>query len=207
MNKQDQKAFEEALQECLMLTSKVIDRFDLERGFIEGWEKAKAHFSTNKRIDLSEWPETPSDDVLEEWLKQRKRHKASVSKLVLKRIGKQLHLAADMGYTVDDCLLMCLEKGWRGFEANWMPLKAQPAQDIPYDQIVNAYNQILAPLTNKVFSINDQHRRGIAAIQAKVIDEFQAKQLISWLRFEKLFHPSFSTFEDICNKLEIPVED
>lgn len=83
-------------------------------------EVSKTPAKPGKNLDFSKWPSRPSDPVLDEWLKLRKRKRASVSPLVMSRFGKELGLAANMGFSVDECLLKACERGWTGFEACWM---------------------------------------------------------------------------------------
>lgn len=78
-------------------------------------------------LDYSGWPGIPAAQVLEDWLAMRKRIKADVCQTVVDRFGKQFHLAAAEGYTVDDCLSECIVKNWRGFKFSW--LKNQEASN------------------------------------------------------------------------------
>lgn len=81
---------------------------------------SKPAAKSGSKLDFSKWPAKPSDPVLDEWLKLRKRKRASVSPLVMSRFGKELGFAANMGFSVDECLLKACERGWTGFEACWM---------------------------------------------------------------------------------------
>lgn len=93
-------------------------------------------------LDYSKWPEMPSDQVMDEWKALRKTMKAKINQTVINRYAKQLHLAAERGFTVDDCISECVYRGWRGFEADWM--KGSGGVDESYVQSVwaaysNAY--------------------------------------------------------------------
>lgn len=71
-------------------------------------------------LDYSCWPQQPSEQVLADWLAMRKRLKADVSQTVVNSFGRELHLAAQAGFTVDDCLMECVTSNWRGFKAAWI---------------------------------------------------------------------------------------
>lgn len=73
-----------------------------------------------KNLDFSSWPQMPEKQTLIDWFAMRKRLKADVSQTVVNRLAKQLQLAVDAGYTVDDCIALCVERNWRGFELEWM---------------------------------------------------------------------------------------
>ena len=49
----------------------------------------------------------------------RKEKKASISQTVINRFGIQLQLAANKGVTPDECIGLCIEKGWQGFKFSW----------------------------------------------------------------------------------------
>lgn len=89
---------------------------------------SKTPAKKGSKLDFSKWPAKPSQPVLEEWLSLRKRKRASISPLVMSRFGKQLTLAANMGFTVDECLLRACDRGWSGFEASWMDRIARADQ-------------------------------------------------------------------------------
>jgi len=76
-------------------------------------------------LDYSTWPETPDQQILADWKALRKNLKAPVSQTVVARFGKQLSKARDLGFSVDDCLGKVIEKGWKGFSAEWMANDSQ----------------------------------------------------------------------------------
>lgn len=71
-------------------------------------------------LDYSVWPSKPSEQILKDWIDLRKSKKAKISQTVINRFGKELKLAVEMGYTVDQCFELSVYKGWVGFEAAWM---------------------------------------------------------------------------------------
>jgi len=71
-------------------------------------------------LDYSSWPESPDPQILADWKALRKSAKAPISQTVVTRFGNQLSRAKDLGFSVDDCLGKVIEKGWKGFNADWM---------------------------------------------------------------------------------------
>jgi uncharacterized protein YdaU (DUF1376 family) len=71
-------------------------------------------------LDYSVWPESPSEQVLSDWLAMRKRLKADVSQTVINNFAKELSLARSHGFSVDYCLSECVARNWRGFKYQWI---------------------------------------------------------------------------------------
>lgn len=82
--------------------------------------RASASAVSAAPLDFTTWPSEPSPQVLADWLHHRRTCRASVTPTVLANFGRELHRAAAMGFTVDDCLSKCCTRGWRGFEAAWL---------------------------------------------------------------------------------------
>lgn len=78
-------------------------------------------------IDYSSWPELPDDQILKDWLKARTKARAVHSQTAINAIGKELHKAVAMGYTVNQCGEEAATRGWRGFKAEWMQSSVAPA--------------------------------------------------------------------------------
>jgi len=76
-----------------------------------------------RALDLSSWPSAPSPQVLADWLAMRKKKRADVSETVIAGMAKQLRLAAEKGWTVDECLTRCVVRNWQGLEADWLESK------------------------------------------------------------------------------------
>ncbi|CAM3899523.1 hypothetical protein [Rheinheimera salexigens] len=93
-------------------------------------ERAKAA----KDLDYSNWPAKPSDQVFKDYLTFRKAKKSPMTQTVVNRLAKQLSLAVDAGFTVDDCLGEAMMKGWAGFEYEWLiNARASPSkQKLPH---------------------------------------------------------------------------
>lgn len=83
-------------------------------------EEKRREDNNSAKLDFSCWPQEPSEQVLNDWLKMRKRQKADVSQTVINRLAREFKKAAARGMTVDDCLSECVTRNWRGFELNWV---------------------------------------------------------------------------------------
>ena len=95
-------------------------------------QKQKIKISAQARLpdnlDFSTWPSRPSEQVLIDWLHLRRKRGADVTPTVMKSFGKELHKAAAMGFTVDDCLTKCCARNWQGFEAWWLEKGTGPPE-------------------------------------------------------------------------------
>jgi hypothetical protein len=80
-----------------------------------------------EKIDYSSWPELPEEQILKDWLKARSKARAVHSQTAINTIGKELHKAVAMGYTVNQCGEEAATRGWRGFKADWMQGSVTPA--------------------------------------------------------------------------------
>lgn len=83
-------------------------------------KRASAPAAQPAELDFSSWPSPPSPQVLGDWLHLRRQRRAPVTPTVLASFGTELHLAAQMGFSVDDCLTKCCNRNWQGFEAAWL---------------------------------------------------------------------------------------
>lgn len=87
---------------------------------------------TNKDKGLASKPDEVSDQIWSDFLRVRKAHNAPITKTALARIIMEA-LKADM--TIEAVLKLCVEKNWRGFEAEWLKDKKGPK---PLDQFAGA---------------------------------------------------------------------
>ena len=72
------------------------------------------------QLDYSAWPTMPSAQVMADWVAARKAKRAPISQTVINQFGNELHKAAALGYSVDQCLAECITSGWQGFKAAWI---------------------------------------------------------------------------------------
>jgi hypothetical protein len=91
-------------------------------GYVSDTSEEPSGNRKNKRdtISYDSWPCLPDEQILADWHAMRKRQRANVSQTVANAFGKELVKAGAMGFTVNDCLTMCVMRNWRGFEAEWM---------------------------------------------------------------------------------------
>ena len=66
------------------------------------------------------WPEIPDLELYQDWLKMRKKVKASTTERALKTIGKELTKALANGFSVNECLETAEAAGWKGFKSHFM---------------------------------------------------------------------------------------
>ncbi|WHI52693.1 helix-turn-helix domain-containing protein [Microbulbifer sp. MLAF003] len=83
----------------------------------ESKKNLKEPKNINRGLDFSSWPTEPGKEVLQDWKKVRK---APLTQTAVNQIAKQFHLASQHGYSVDHCLAICCERGWRGFQFQWL---------------------------------------------------------------------------------------
>lgn len=77
-------------------------------------------------VDLSSFPEQPSESVWNDYLKHRKAKRAPVNQTVIKSMAKELELAAAAGWSVDDALSEAMSAGWQGLKAAWLISRSAP---------------------------------------------------------------------------------
>jgi uncharacterized protein YdaU (DUF1376 family) len=76
--------------------------------------------SKKKTIDYSSWPAMPDKQLLADWMQVRKSKKSVNTQTAINALGKQLTLAVDAGYTVDQCITIAVERSWAGFKFEWL---------------------------------------------------------------------------------------
>jgi DNA-binding transcriptional ArsR family regulator len=147
------------------------------------------------KYDFSLWPDKPNEELFKNWIDHRKAKKAKVTKLVMDQIGKQLTIAKENGFTVDQCLTEWIYNNWQGFKASWMKhdeTAAQPKDyaNIPIAEIANEYKRLLSQHTGYYPElINDKMRSDIARIWN---GDTQAQNISWWVGF----------FSTIKNKIQ-----
>lgn len=120
-------------------------------------DDAGASKTRTSKLDFSCWPAMPSEQVLTDWLDMRKRLKANVSQTVVNQFSKELWLATQGGYTVDDCLGECITSNWRGFKFSWLKNREAP----------NGTNQFAARPTRS--EQNERaHREYVAELERQI---------------------------------------
>ena len=76
--------------------------------------------NNTKTLSFAAWKSQPSPDVVRDWSAMRKAKRAPISQTVIDRLGGEINAAVAAGYTADDCLALCVLKGWQGFKFSWL---------------------------------------------------------------------------------------
>lgn len=106
----------------------------------------KTTAKSNKRcapkpaFDLSGFPEQPSDDVWSDYAAHRKAKKASLNQTIINQIGKELTLAFNAGWSVDDALAEAMAAGWQGLKAQWLENRGKQS-DHGFGRQVGGFNK------------------------------------------------------------------
>lgn len=100
--------------------------------------RAKRQKSIFSELDFSSWPNLPSEKIMNAWIELRAKKRAHISQIVVEAFGRELTKAGRFGFTVDQCLLRACEKGWRGFEADWMQSQGEYLPKQNFAQSENA---------------------------------------------------------------------
>ena len=73
----------------------------------------------------SDAPEGVSSEVWDSFVKQRKASRAVITPTVISSIQKE---ATKAGWSLEQALAECSARGWRGFKADWVAPKINPAE-------------------------------------------------------------------------------
>ena len=69
-----------------------------------------------------------SKDVADEYLALRKRKRAPLTELVMKGLLREVSAS---GWSLNDALRECVERGWQGFKAEWVSKMPNPSKNAP----------------------------------------------------------------------------
>ncbi|WP_295802166.1 helix-turn-helix domain-containing protein [uncultured Microbulbifer sp.] len=86
------------------------------RGNIGARKRAAGKPKNSSALDFSSWPTQPSAQVLSDWKTTRK---APLTQTAVDRLAPEMAKAAAAGFSVDECLAVACERGWRGFKFEW----------------------------------------------------------------------------------------
>jgi uncharacterized protein YdaU (DUF1376 family) len=114
------------------------DAFALE-AHSEGIANHKPITNNHKPIKSIETPDGVADSVFKDFKKLREKHKAPITETALKGLKREADLAK---LSLEEVMVMCCERGWRGFKAEWVTVEAEKAKDLPLgtdQQIAAAY--------------------------------------------------------------------
>ncbi|MBY8106407.1 helix-turn-helix domain-containing protein [Vibrio fluvialis] len=72
-------------------------------------------------LDFSSWPSEPSEQIFKDWKAMRDKKRAPITQTVINRLASKMVAAGkQFGMSVDDVLGLCVERGWQGFEIEWL---------------------------------------------------------------------------------------
>lgn len=89
------------------------------------------------------------EDIVADWLQVRKKKNASDTQTAFNKIKKEIEKS---GLPAADCIRICAENSWRGFEAEWLQNRQTPPP------------RSAAPPSHKTESLVDHYRRVFAEI-------------------------------------------
>ncbi|NWC48695.1 replication protein [Pseudomonas edaphica] len=69
---------------------------------------------------LGDNPHNVPEQLLADWLTQRKAKRAAVTATVWSTVNTELAKCAEAGITADDAITEALNSGWQGFKASWV---------------------------------------------------------------------------------------
>lgn len=69
---------------------------------------------------LADNPHNVPEQLLADWLTQRKAKRAAVTATVWATVNTELAKCAEAGITADDAITEALNSGWQGFKASWV---------------------------------------------------------------------------------------
>ena len=73
-------------------------------------------------------PEGVSDSVFKDFKKLREKHKAPITETALKGLKREADKAK---ITLEAVMVMCCERGWRGFKAEWVLVEEAKSKELP----------------------------------------------------------------------------
>ena len=83
---------------------------------------------------LADNPHNVPEQLLADWLTQRKAKRAAVTATVWSTVNAELVKCADAGITASDAITEALTSGWQGFKASWIIKRLAEAAPAPAPQ-------------------------------------------------------------------------
>ena len=88
-----------------------------------------------KTKNIAPMPDGMDARIWNDWIALRKNKKAAVTETALKGIERE---AAKAGLTIEQALVICCERGWAGFKAEWVQDKRISKAQQQQDRTINA---------------------------------------------------------------------
>lgn len=83
---------------------------------------------------LADNPHNVPEQLLADWLTQRKAKRAAVTVTVWSTVNAELAKCADAGITASDAITEALTSGWQGFKASWVIKRLAESEPAPAPQ-------------------------------------------------------------------------
>jgi len=83
---------------------------------------------------LADNPHKVPEQLLADWLTQRKAKRAAVTATVWSTVNTELAKCAEAGITADDAITEALNSGWQGFKASWVIKRLAQSAPVPAPQ-------------------------------------------------------------------------
>nr|DAF79105.1 MAG TPA: replication protein O [Caudoviricetes sp.] len=83
---------------------------------------------------LADNPHNVPEQLLADWLTQRKAKRAAVTATVWSTVNTELAKCAEAGITADDAITEALNSGWQGFKASWVIKRLAESAPAPAPQ-------------------------------------------------------------------------
>lgn len=80
---------------------------------------------------LADNPHNVPEQLLADWLTQRKAKRAAVTATVWSTVNTELAKCAEAGITADDAITEALNSGWQGFKASWVIKRLAESAPVP----------------------------------------------------------------------------
>lgn len=83
---------------------------------------------------LADNPHNVPEQLLADWLTQRKAKRAAVTATVWSTVNTELDKCAEAGITAEDAITEALNSGWQGFKASWVIKRLAESAPVPAPQ-------------------------------------------------------------------------
>jgi hypothetical protein len=120
----------------------------------------------------------PNKNAVEDWLKVRKKKKATNTEIALQGFLREQQKSE---LSVEQAIIMCVEKSWSGFNAEWVsnqknPLGMQTQKSVDGKIFIPAFNIHISPIERAAWQKN-----WVGRLVTSGIDLNNTTELTSWL--------------------------
>jgi hypothetical protein len=100
-----------------LMDNHMVDKEDNQNPTPSSSSASSSSSSKNKKTTVVVAPEGVSIEVWKAFTEQRKKARAVVTDLVIDQIRKE---ASKINWTLEQAMIECVTRGWRGFKADWI---------------------------------------------------------------------------------------